>query len=194
MARDKQIGREQLDQRAQTQQALLEPAQALREVIQELRVSKEERRQQEGWIAELSEVIVSQNAQVKGKGKQADPTPERSATGAGGGNGGNPRPPPEQAAPGAPGGSDREDDDEEARKGRRDERPARKNKAAEDNEDEVEKATWDQLRFSRALGKAIGDTTKRPAQRPPEYLHAKHQDVRFWLTRCNDFFDRNPYQ
>ena len=47
---------------------------------------------------------------------------------------------------------------------------------------------------SRALGKAIGETTKRPAQPPPEYEHAKHQDVRFWLTACKDFFDRNPYQ
>ena len=54
--------------------------------------------------------------------------------------------------------------------------------------------TWDELRFSRALGKAIGDTTKRPAQPPPEYKHAKHQDVRFWLMACKDCFDRNPYK
>ena len=33
MARDEEIGREQLDQRAQNQQALLEHGQALREVI-----------------------------------------------------------------------------------------------------------------------------------------------------------------
>ena len=50
------------------------------------------------------------------------------------------------------------------------------------------------MRFSRALGKAIGDTTKRPAQPPPEYEHARHQDVRFWLTYRKDFFDPNPYQ
>ena len=44
------------------------------------------------------------------------------------------------------------------------------------------------------MGKAIGETTKRPAQPPSEYKHAKHQDIRFWLTTCKDFFDRNPYQ
>jgi len=36
--------------------------------------------------------------------------------------------------------------------------------------------------------------TKLPAQPPSEYEHAKHQDIRFWLTPCKDFFDRNPYQ
>ena len=52
----------------------------------------------------------------------------------------------------------------------------------------------DELRFSPILGRAIGDTSTRPAQSPPEYEHAKHQDVRFWLTACKDFFDRNPSQ
>ena len=52
----------------------------------------------------------------------------------------------------------------------------------------------DELRFSRILGRPIGDSTKRPAQPPPEYEHAKHQDIRFWLTACKDFFDRNPSQ
>ena len=47
-----------------------------------------------------------------------------------------------------------------------------------------EEATWDELQFSRALEKAIGDTTKKQAQPPPEYEHAQHQDVRFWLTTC----------
>ena len=42
MARDEEIGRELLAQRAQNQQALLEHGQVLREVIQELRASKEE--------------------------------------------------------------------------------------------------------------------------------------------------------
>ena len=132
----------------------------------------------------------------KGKGKQSDPTPERSMAAGGEGGGGNRPPPPQQAAPGAPGGgdSDNDDDDEEgSKKERRDERPARKGKGPEENEEE-EEATWDEIRFCRALGKAIGDTTKRPAQPPPEYEHAKHQDVRFWLTACRDFFDRNPYQ
>ena len=196
MAGDEEIGRERLDHRAQNQQALLEDGQALREVIQELRASKEERREQEGRIVELSELIISLNAQVKGKGKKSDPTPEPSATAAGARNGGNRPPPPQQAAPGAPGGGDSDDNDDDEKgpeKGRRDERPTRKEKGPEENEEEDE-ATWDELRFSRALGKAIGDTTKQPGQPPPEYEHAKHQDVRFWLTACKDFFDRNPYQ
>ena len=128
MARDEEIGRELLDQRAQNQQALREHGQALREVIQELRASKEERRQQEGRIAELSELVISLNAQVKGKGKKSDPTPEPSAVAEGGGNGGNRPAPPQQAAPGTPGGGDSDDDDnneEGSEKGRRDERPAR---------------------------------------------------------------------
>ena len=150
MARDEEIGRELLDQRAQNQLALLEHGQALREVIQELRASKEERRQQEGRIAELSKLVISLNAQVKGKGKQSDPTPEPSATAAEGGNGGNRTPLPQQAAPGAPGGGDSDDDDDEdegPEKGRQDERPARKGKGPEENEEE-EEATWDELPFS----------------------------------------------
>ena len=103
---------------------------------------------------------------------------------------------PQQAAPGAPVGGDSDDngDDEEgSKKGRWDERPARKGKGPEADEVE-EEATWDELRYSRALGKAIGDTTKRPAQPPPEYEHAKHQDVRFCLRAYKDFLDCNPYQ
>ena len=113
MARDEEIGRELLDHRAQNQQALLEDGQALREVIQKLRASKEERREQEGRIVELSELVISLNAQVKGKGKKSDPIPEPSATAAGGRNGGNRPPPPQQAAPGAPGGGDSDDDDDD---------------------------------------------------------------------------------
>ena len=131
MARDEEIGRELLHQRAQNQQALWEHGQALREVIQGLRASKEERRHQEGRIAELSELVISLNAQVKGKGEKSDPIPEPSPVAAGGGNGGNRPPPPQQAAPGAPGGGDSDDDDDDEEgpeKGRRDERPARKGK------------------------------------------------------------------
>ena len=109
MARDEEIGRELLEQRAQNQQALPEHGQALREVIHELRASKEEQRQQEGRIAELSELVISLN-EVNGKGKKSDPTPEPSARAAGGGNGGNRPPPLEQAASGAPGGGDSDDD------------------------------------------------------------------------------------
>ena len=98
MVRDEEIGRELLDHRARNQQALLEHRQALREVIIELRASKEERRQQEGTIAEHSELILSLNPQIKGNRKQSDPTPERSPTPAGIGNGGNRPPPPQQAA------------------------------------------------------------------------------------------------
>jgi len=49
----------------------------------------------------------------------------------------------------------------------------------------------DEIRFSRALGKAIGETKKCPAQPQSEYEHAKHQDSQFWLK---DYFDHNPYQ
>ena len=113
MAKDEEIGRELLDQRAQNQQALLEHGQALREVIQELRASKEERRQQEGRIAEPCELVISLNAQVKGKGKKSDSTPEPSAMAVGGGNCGNRPPPLQQATPGAPGGGDSDDDDDD---------------------------------------------------------------------------------
>ena len=57
MARDEDIAGEVLDQRAQNQQALVEHGQALREVIQELRARKEERRQREGRITVMGVVI-----------------------------------------------------------------------------------------------------------------------------------------
>ena len=79
-------------------------------------------------LAEMKTMLESLLNQVKGKGKESDPTPEKSMA-AGGGNGGNRPPPLQQAAPGAPGGGDSDDvgDDEEgSKKGRRDERPARK--------------------------------------------------------------------
>ena len=146
----------------------MEDGQALREVIRELRASKEERRQQEGRIAERSELVISLNAQVKGKGKKSDPTPEPSATAARGGNSGNRPPPPQQAAPRAPGGGDSDDDEDEdegPEKGRLDERPATRGNGPEQNEEE-EEATGDELRFSRALEKAIGETTKRQRNLP----------------------------
>jgi len=96
-----------------------------------------------------------------------------------------------------PGDSEGGGSDDE-RRGRRDERPdkrikkpAEKTKTAEGKYGE---ATEDEIRFSLALGKAIGETTKRPAQPPSEYKHAKHQDTRFWMTTCKHLFDRNPYQ
>jgi len=90
------------------------------------------------------------------------------------------------------GGSDDE------RRERLGERPDQQNVKPGDkdktDEEKYGEATEDEIIFSRALGKAIGETTKRPAQPPSEYEHAKHQDIRFWLTTCKDFFDRNPYQ
>ena len=64
MASDEDIAREVLDQRAQNQQALVEDGQAHREVIQELRAINEERRQQEGRILELSELVLYLNTQI----------------------------------------------------------------------------------------------------------------------------------
>ena len=61
-------------------------------------------------------------------------------------------------------------------------------------EDKYREPTEDQIQFSRALGKAIRETTKRPAQPPSGYEHAKHQDIWVLLTTCKDLFDRNPFQ
>jgi len=96
-----------------------------------------------------------------------------------------------------PGDSERGGTDDE-RRGRREERPDRQNKKPPvketTDEEKYAEATEDETRFSRALGKAIGETTKGPAQPPSEYEHAKHQEIRFWLTTCKDFVNRNPYQ
>ena len=56
------------------------------------------------------------------------------------------------------------------------------------------KATEDEIQFSRALGKMIGETTKRAQQPPSDYEHTKHQDGRFWLTICKDFFEQDGYK
>ena len=162
----------------------------------ELVNQREAREESDRQLTEMKGMLEVLLRRDKGKGKQSDPTPERSMARGGEGGGGNRPPPPQQAAPGAPSGGDSGDDDDDEKgpgKGRRDERPVRRGKGPEENEEE-EEATWDEIRFSRALGKAIGDTTKGPAQPPPEYEHAKHQDVRFWLTTCKDFFDLNLYQ
>ena len=163
-------------------------------------VNQREARQESDWqLMEMKGMLESLLRQVKGKGKQSDPPPERSiATAEGGGQGGDRPPPAQQGAPEAPGGGDSDDNGEGPRKGRRDWRPARQNKkpGEEDEEDDDDEGMADpnELRFSRILGRAIGDTTKRPAQPPPDYEHAKHQDVSFWLTACKDFFDRYPSQ
>ena len=139
----------------------------------ELVSQREAREKSDRQLTEMNGMLESLSRQVKGKGKQSDPTPKRSIA-AGGGYGGGNRPPPlQQGAPGAPGGGDRDDDGEGPRKGRRDERPAmrsRKTRREEDAEDDDDQGITDpdELRFSRILGRTIGDTSKRPAQPPPE--------------------------
>ena len=90
-------------------------------------------------LTEMKGMLKSLLSQVKGKGKQADPTPERSIAAGGGDSGGNRPPPPQQGAPGAPGEGDSDHDGEGGRKGRRDERPARRSgkpRREEDAEDD----------------------------------------------------------
>jgi len=102
------------------------------------------------------------------KGKRSNPTPEQS-TGAAGGGGRRPPPTMHGAAGGTPDPGDSEGEgSNNERRARRDERPDKRNKKPADKEktDEYGDATEDEIRFSRALGKAIGETTKRPAQPP----------------------------
>jgi len=180
MGRDEQIGQELLDMKAQHQRELQNHERILNAMMAELEANKEARERQESHIAELTEAVTSLMGQVKGKG--SNPTPERS-TGAGGGGGGLPPPTMHGAAGGTPdpGDSRGEGSDDEGR-GRRDERPDKRNKKPAEkektDEERYAEATEDEIRFSRALGKAIGETTKRPAQPPSEYEHAKHQDIR----------------
>ena len=172
--------------------------QLINELGTELVNQREAREERERQLAVMKGMLESLLSHVKGKEKQSNPTRKRSIAAGGGDGGGNRPPPPQQGAP-APGGGDSDDDGERPRKGRQDERPARRSRKPgreEDEEDDDDEgmADPDELRFSRIPGRTIGDTSKRPAQPPPEYEHAKHQDVRFWLTACKDFFDRNPFQ
>ena len=165
----------------------------------ELVNQREAREESDRQLMEMKGMLESLLRQAKGKGKQSDPTPERSTAVGGGDCGGNRPPPPQQGAPGAPGGGDSDDEGEGPGNGRGDERPARRSRKPrreEDEEDEDDEgmADPDELRFSPILGRAIGDASKRPAQPRREYEHTKHQDVRIWLTACKDFFDRNPSQ
>ena len=194
--REEMMGQEMLTQRAEYQRVLVGHDATLKEVIQELRKSREERGHLEERVMELTEQVTSLNSGVGGKGKQSDPTPEPSAAGGvgGGGNGD----PPENFGARAPGGSDDGDDDDEddedddrrrgrknkttADKGRRDERPA-------DN-----KGTEEENRFSRILSSVIAETSKRPAEPPTMFTNAGHEDIRFWFTRCQNYCDRNKLQ
>jgi len=197
MGRDKQWGQELLDTKAQHQRERQNHERILNAMMAELEANKEARERQESHIAELTAAVTSFMGQ--GKGKRSNPTPEHIAGATGGGDGGRPPPTMHRAAGGTPDPGDSEEggsDDE--RRGRRDERRDKRNKkSAEKEKTDEEKygeATKDEIRFSRALGKAIGETTKPPAQPPSEYEHAKHHDIRFWLTTCKDFFDQNPYK
>ena len=187
------MGQEMLTQSVEYQPVLVGKKATLKEVIQELRKSQEERGHLEEPVMELMEQVTSLNSQVKGKGKQSDPTPERSAAGRVGGDG-NGDPPPKFGA-GAPGGSeggdddDENDEDDDRRKGRNDKTPGNKGRREErpaDNE-----GTEEGNRFSRILSSAIAETSKRPAEQANTFTNASHEDVRFWLTRCQDYFDRN---
>jgi len=197
MGRDEPLGQERLDTKAQHPRELQNHERILHAMMAELEENREARERQESHIAELTTAVISLISQVKGK--RSNSTPGQSAGAAGGGGGGRPPPIMHGAAGGTPDPGDSEgggSDDE--RRGRRYESPDKRSKKPAENEKTDEEkygeTTEDEIRFSRALGKAIGETTKRPAQPPSEYEPAKHQDILFWLTTCKDFFDRNPYQ
>ena len=85
---------------------------------------------------------------------------------------------------------DEEDDDR--RKGKNDKTPAEKGRQDErpaDNEEREE-----ENRFSRILSSAIAETSKRPAEPPNTFTNTSHEDVRFWLTRCQDYFDQSKLE
>ena len=193
--RDELMGQEMLTQRAEYQRVLVGHDATLKEVVEELRKSREERGHLEERVMELTEQVTSLNSQVKGKGKQSDPTPEPSAAdGVGGGGNGDP---PENFGAGAPGGSDDGDDDEDdedddRRKGRNDKTPA--NKGRQDEGPADNEGTEEQNRFSRILSTAMAETSKRPAEPANTFTNAGHEDIRFWITRCQDYFDQNKLQ
>ena len=69
------MGQEMLTQRAEYQSVLEGHDATLKEVIQKLRKSGQERGHLEECVMELMEQVTSLNSKVKGKGKQSDPTP-----------------------------------------------------------------------------------------------------------------------
>ena len=70
-------------------------------------VNQREAREESGrQLIDMKGMLESLLSQVKGKGKQSDPTPESSIAAGGGDGGGNRPPPPPQGALGAPGGGD----------------------------------------------------------------------------------------
>jgi len=88
------------------------------------------------------------------------------------------------AAGGAPDPGDGDGDGrQDEQRERWDERPAKPNEkpAEKDTKDEeiYGQAIEDEIRFSRALERATGETTKLPAKLQSEYKHTKYQDSRF---------------
>ena len=81
------MGQDMFTQRAEYQRVLVGHNATLKEVVEEPRKSREESGHLEEWVMELTEQLTSLNSQVKGKGKQYDPTPEPSAAHGVGGSG-----------------------------------------------------------------------------------------------------------
>jgi len=197
MGRDEQLGLKLLHTRAQYQRELQNHERILNAMMAELEANKEASEWQATHIAELTEAVGSLMGQVKGKSSK--PTPEASAGARGGGGWGRPPSTMHVAAEGTPDPGDSEGEgSNDERPWRRDNRPDKPNKRLGEKEKTHQEkygvATEDEIRFSRALAKPIGETAKRPAQPPSEYEHTKHQDIGFWLTTCKEFVNRNPYQ
>ena len=85
--RDELMGQDMLTQRAEYQHLLVGHDATRKEVIEELRKSREKSGLREERVMELTEQVTSLNSQVKGKRKQSHPTPEPSAAGGVGGGG-----------------------------------------------------------------------------------------------------------
>jgi len=169
MGKDEQLGQVLLDTKAQHQRELQNYERILNAMMAELEANKEARETQGSHIAELTTAVPSLMSHVKGK--RSNPTPEQSAGATGAGAGGRPPPSMHGAAGGTPDPGDSEgggSDDE--RRGRRDERPDKRNKRPPEmektDEEKYGEATEDEIWFSRALGKAIREKTKRPTKPP----------------------------
>jgi len=167
---NEQLGQELLDTKAQHQRELQNHERILNAMMAELEANREARERQESQIAELTETVTSLMGQVKGK--RPNTTPERRAR-AGGGAGGRRSPTMHGAAAGTPYPEDSEgEDSDDERRERRDKKPDKENKKPAENqkadEEKYGEATADEIPFSRALGKAIGETTQHPVQPPSQ--------------------------
>jgi len=163
MGRDEQLGQELLDTNAQHQHELPNHKRILNATMAQLEANKKATESRESQIAELTKAVTSLIGQVKGK--HSNPTPERSAGATCGGGGKRPPPTMDGAAGGTPDPRDCEGEgSDDERRGRWDERPDKRNKkpVEKDKTDEESfgEAREDEIRFSRALGKAIGENQK----------------------------------